>query len=138
MRGGAPSVSRQAVACVWCERNQSIFIQGALNIEFTIGFETGETADVRTILLRHFDLMREGPPAESCHMMNPKSLLETGVVLVGVRRFKTLHTLSEARDQGIGKVLLNTVLDHARDAGFTRISLEAGIADMFHSARRLY
>lgn len=123
----------------------------------TTGFETTESADVRAILLRHFDLMREGSPPESCHVMDPQSLLEAGVVLMGVRdsgtllavgglkalssqhvELKSMHTISEARGQGIGQLLLNCLLEHAQTAGFAQVSLETGTAGMFQSARKLY
>ena len=66
--------------------------------------------------------MRDTSPEESCHVMDPDSLLDSGVVLIGVRHLgtllavgglknlttdhaelKSMHTVAEARGQGVGR-----------------------------------
>lgn len=119
--------------------------------------ESPETEDVRAVLLRHLQLMRDGSPEESCHVMDPDSLMDAGVVLLGVRRagqllavgglkklstdhaeLKSMHTVAEARGLGAGNFLLTALLDHARFSGFSQISLETGTAEMFKPAQNLY
>ena len=126
-------------------------------LEFTTAFETPKSDDVRAVLLRHFQMMRDGTPEESCHVMDPDSLLDAGVVFLGVRRagallavgglkaltaghaeLKSMHTVAEARGQGAGQRLLIALLEHAGATGLTQVSLETGTAKMFQPAHRLY
>jgi putative acetyltransferase len=108
-------------------------------------------------LLRHIQMMRDGSPEESCHVMDLDSLLDAGVVLMGVRRdgvllavgglkklttdhaeLKSMHTVAEARGQGAGQRLLNALLEHASAIGITQLSLETGTTKMFQPAHHLY
>lgn len=101
--------------------------------------------------------MRDTSPEESCHVMDPDSLLDSGVALIGVRHLgtllavgglknlttdhaelKSMHTVAEARGQGVGQHLLAALLEYARAAGLKQVSLETGAADTFQSAHRLY
>lgn len=123
----------------------------------TTTFETPESDDVRVVLQRHFQLMRDSSPEESCHVMDPDSLSDAGVVLMGVRRadvllavgglkkltedhaeLKSMHTVAEARGQGAGQRLLSALLEHAGAMGVTQVSLETGTDTMFQPAHRLY
>ncbi|MEP2889942.1 GNAT family N-acetyltransferase [Tateyamaria sp.] len=122
-----------------------------------IARDTPETADVRALLLRHFDLMRAGSPEESCHVMEPTALLDRGVMLFSARdngkvlgvgalarlddnhgELKSMHTSAEARGRGVARAILSALLDVARDQGLKRVSLETGTAEMFAPARALY
>lgn len=51
---------------------------------------------------------------------------------------KSMHTAQEARGRGLGRLLLDALLDHARSRGLTRVSLETGSAAAFAPARALY
>jgi putative acetyltransferase len=51
---------------------------------------------------------------------------------------KSMHTLGNARSQGIGTALLEGLLREAESRGFERVSLETGTQDGFAAARRLY
>lgn len=51
---------------------------------------------------------------------------------------KSMHTLPEARGQGLGEMMLLHLLEEARGRGFTQISLETGVTEHFAPARRLY
>jgi|TARA_B110000908_G_scaffold54492_1_gene66378 putative acetyltransferase len=129
----------------------------AILMKFVTAIGSPQTDDVRAVLLRHFQLMRETSPEESCHVMDPDSLLDSDVVLMGVRslgalfavgglkklttdhaELKSMHTVAEARGQGVGQHLLTALLEHARASGLKRVSLETGSADLFQSAHRLY
>jgi len=51
---------------------------------------------------------------------------------------KSMRTAPERRRSGIAALLLQTIIDEARDAGLTRLSLETGSAPPFAPARALY
>lgn len=115
------------------------------------------TEDVRALLLRHHALMSSQSPAESCHVMDPQTLLGVGAHLLGVRRgdvllgvgalveiapfegeIKSMHTAQEARGQGVGHRLVAALLDLARANGMQRVNLETGSEDPMIAARQLY
>ncbi len=112
---------------------------------------------VKRVLERHFQLMRSSSPAESCHVMEPDALLEAGATLLAAQvgdevmgvgalteiepghgELKSMHTLAEARGQGVARVILRSLLTEAKSKGMTRVSLETGSADQFKAARGLY
>lgn len=112
---------------------------------------------MRALLLRHHALMRSQSPAESCHVMDPDTLLEAGGALLGIRRdgvllglgalveigpqmgeIKSMHTAQEARGQGVGRQLVAALLDLAQVRGLHRVSLETGSDDAMAPARHIY
>ena len=116
-----------------------------------------EDADVLALLTTHHQTMREASPEESCHVLDPAELLDANAEVFAVREngellglaalvriepehgeLKSMHTAQAARGRGVGRVLLGHVLDAARAAGMTRVSLETGSAEMFSPARALY
>ena len=123
----------------------------------TAAVEDPATADVKALLIRHFEMMRAGSPEESCHVTPPDSFGDQDETLLGVRRdgvllgigaikeiapghgeLKSMHTAAEARGQGVARVILEALLAEARQHGLTRLSLETGSAEMFAPARTLY
>ncbi|MFB9314838.1 GNAT family N-acetyltransferase [Nocardioides plantarum] len=56
----------------------------------------------------------------------------------GHAELKSMRTAPDRLGQGIGARLLTFALEQARDAGFTRVSLETGSQDFFAPAHRLY
>lgn len=51
---------------------------------------------------------------------------------------KSMHTLASARGQGIGRAMVNHIIDFALSKGARRLSLETGSNDAFKPARELY
>lgn len=119
--------------------------------------DSPDTPAVRSLLLRHFELMRASSPEESCHVMEPGAFAERGVVLFAARdgetvlgvgalaplepghgELKSMHTAQEARGRGVGRRILTALLEAGRAQDMTRISLETGSAEMFAPARALY
>ena len=118
---------------------------------------TALDADIRDLIDRHFAAMRSQSPEESCHVMNPDDLFASGASVFALREgsetlgmgaikplddahgeLKSMHTKSEMRGRGVGKALVEHILDEARRLGLTRVSLETGSDHWFAPARRLY
>lgn len=123
----------------------------------SISQETVDQPDVAGVLQRHFELMRSQSAEESCHVLSPAELLAADAVLLVAREndairgvgalsriapahgeLKSMHTLAEARGQGVGGQLLEALIVKARTLGMTRLSLETGSAPEFDAARELY
>lgn len=113
--------------------------------------------EVAALIERHAQLMRDTSPPESCHVMDVSELSAAGAQLfsvtdqdavlgIGAYKFlapshaelKSMHVAAEARGRGVSKLLLSALIEAARDAGATRVSLETGVEDVFAAARALY
>ncbi len=115
------------------------------------------SAEIVAFLEAHVTQLRSLSPPESTHALDLAGLRAPGVSfwsaydggeLVGCAALKTLtsehaelksmRTAPHRVGQGIGATLVAFVLDRAREAGFSRISLETGSEEFFAPARRLY
>ena len=113
--------------------------------------------DVRALLSQHFAEMRAGSPAEACHVLPIDGLRDTAIrfftlrdegVLLGCGalkqlepgqgEIKSMRTANSALGRGVGKAMLDHLVDTARREGMTRLSLETGSTDQFAAALRLY
>ena len=113
--------------------------------------------DVLALLGEHLDDMRAASPPTSIHTLDPDALVDEaitfwtarrdGVVLgcVAVRELdpthgeiKSMRSSNAARGTGVGRALLNHVLDEAGTRRYQRLSLETGSQTFFEPARRLY
>ncbi|MFA3919608.1 GNAT family N-acetyltransferase [Ruegeria hyattellae] len=122
-----------------------------------VGRDNARNADIRALLLRHFELMRDASPEESCHVMEPDALLEAGAVLISARQgnavlgigalteiapghgeLKSMHTAAEARGRGVARAILQVLIAKAQDRALQRVSLETGSDALFAPARALY
>lgn len=117
-----------------------------------------DRADVRALLDRHFAEMRADSPPEACHVLpieglrDPNirflSLRDTDGVLLGVGALKTLEpghgeiksmrTHTDALGRGVGRAMLERLIDLGRSLGMNRLSLETGNSAVFAAANRLY
>ncbi|MCL6283738.1 GNAT family N-acetyltransferase [Ruegeria sp. 2012CJ41-6] len=122
-----------------------------------VGRDDVRNTDIRALLLRHFALMRDASPEESCHVMQPDALLEAGAVLISARHgdavlgigalteiapghgeLKSMHTAAEARGRGVARAILQALISEAQDRALQRVSLETGSDPLFAPARALY
>ena len=122
-----------------------------------IASEDPRAPDVRALLERHLEFARETTPAEGVHALDVSGLLDPDVTLFSYRRdgqllavgairmldadhaeLKSMHTAEAARRQGIGRAMVEHLVDVARARGVRRVSLETGNMDAFAPARALY
>lgn len=117
-----------------------------------------DRADVRALLAHHFAEMRADSPPEACHVLPIDALRapdirlfslrdEAGALLgVGAIRtldedhveIKSMRTDPAALGRGVGRAILDHLLDVARRSGASRVSLETGNSALFAAAHRLY
>lgn len=116
-----------------------------------------DTPGVPDLLLRHHALMRATSPEDSCHVMRPDALDAAGACILAVLQgdamlgigalvqldaqsgeLKSMHTVEEARGRGVARAVLRGLLEHARQLGLSKVSLETGSQAAFAAARGLY
>jgi putative acetyltransferase len=114
-------------------------------------------ADVRALLQRHLEFAKEHSPPEDVHALDIDGLLDPSISFFAYRvagellgigalkhlddghaELKSMHTAAEARGRGVGRALLEHLLDLARQRGYRRVSLETGTMDAFAPARAMY
>lgn len=119
--------------------------------------EDPRSPEVGRILERHHAFANTHSPREDVHALPLEGLLDPAVSLFGLRvegellaigalkrltddhvELKSMHTLAEARGQGLGRRMVERLLAVARDRGYTRVSLETGSMDAFQPARTMY
>ncbi len=113
--------------------------------------------DVRALLERHLAFANLHTPPEDVHALDVEALLDPAVTFFSFRRggevlgvaalkrldphrveLKSMHTAQAARGRGIGRAMLDHLLDVARRRGFSQVSLETGATAGFAPARSLY
>ncbi|MCP4834141.1 MAG: GNAT family N-acetyltransferase [Phycisphaera sp.] len=113
--------------------------------------------DVVRLLQSHLDYAREWSLPENVRVLDATRLSDEGVrfftarnegKLVGIgalspfedrhAEIKSMHTIEEARERGVGWALLERLLGTAIEQECRRVSLETGTSEAFASARRLY
>jgi len=112
---------------------------------------------VRQLLQGHLDDMYATSPPESVHALDISKLQAPdirfwgawqGDTLLGcvalkqhsnnMAEIKSMRTAPQARGQGIGRVLLQFLLEQARQSGISKLYLETGSMEFFLPARNLY
>lgn len=126
-------------------------------MDLVITVEDPHATDVSGVLARHLATMHEETPPAHVHALPAERLQDPAVTLFGARRdgrllgvgairevdamhaeIKSMHTLAEARGQGVGRALLNHLLQVAAASGYQRVSLETGTMTAFEPARTMY
>lgn len=113
--------------------------------------------DLTLLFRRHTADMHADTPPESIHMMPREDLVAPGIAFFTIRdggralgmgalkviepghaEIKSMHVLAEARGRGLSRAMLDHLIEHARKANLSRISLETGVQPTFVAARGLY
>jgi len=113
--------------------------------------------DVRAVLELHLAFTRTTSPPEHVHALDLDGLLDPAVTLYSARRdgavlgvgaikrlddahgeLKSMHTVEQARGQGVGRAMVGHLLSVAAGRGYRRVSLETGAQPAFAAARALY
>ena len=115
-------------------------------------------ADVRALLDHHFAEMRADSPPEACHVLPIDGLRVPGIRFLSLRdsqgrllgvgalkslepghgEIKSMRTHASALGRGVGRAILQRLIDLARSQGIARLSVETGNSPLFAAANRLY
>lgn len=126
-------------------------------MDLAIAAEDPLAEDVGAVVARHLAFAREHTPPSHVHALPGARLNDPAVTLFGARRagvllgvgairwldaghaeLKSMHTVAEARGQGVGRAMLCHLLQVAAATGCTRVSLETGTMAAFGPARAMY
>ena len=122
-----------------------------------IGPDDPRAPDVHELLEAHLAFARSVTPPEDVFALDPVGRLNEklsyfsarqGGVLVGVgalyeldathAEIKSMHTVARYRGRGVGRSLLEHLIEVARQRGYQRLSLETGPMEAFAPARAMY
>lgn len=125
--------------------------------EFVVTIDDPESLDVRALLDTHLLFVAEDCPSEDVHALDISGLLAENVSFLSLREagellgigalqqldefhaeVKSMHTAEEARGRGVGRAIIDHLVDVARARGCLRVSLETGSMAAFAPARQLY
>ncbi|MDO5642217.1 MAG: GNAT family N-acetyltransferase [Paracoccus sp. (in: a-proteobacteria)] len=114
-------------------------------------------ADLGLLFQRHHDHCHADTPPGSNHMLDRAALRDPSITFLvardgdrpvgmgalkdhgaGLGELKSMHVLAEARGRGAAGLILSALIDAARRAGLSDLSLETGAQDSFTPARRFY
>jgi len=122
-----------------------------------IAVDDPRAPDVRALLGQHLEFARATTPPEGVFALDVDGLIDPSVTFFSYRvegtllavgalkqldpahaELKSMHTARAARGQGIGRAMVDYLIQVARDRGLTRLSLETGSMEAFAPARSLY
>ena len=125
----------------------------------SIAFRVDDLSEAVTqaLVARHLRGMYENSPAESVHALDLSKLKQPGVIfwsawvgdeIVGMGalkqldprcgEIKSMRVADEWLGKGVGRAMLDHIVEQARAMGLTSLWLETGSADAFAPALRLY
>lgn len=126
-------------------------------IEGQISADDPRADDVQQLLERHLAFARAQTPPEDAHALDVDGLLDPSVTFFSFRaggellaigaikrldpshaELKCMHTAEAVRGRGVGRAMVDHLLDVARAGGFERVSIETGSMAAFAPARALY
>ena len=115
------------------------------------------SAEVRAVQRRHLDFARSHTAPEGVFALGADDLADPSVTVFCARRgerllaigalreldaahgeLKSMHTVEEARGEGVGRAMVDHLVKVASRRGYARVSLETGAGDAFAPARALY
>jgi putative acetyltransferase len=112
--------------------------------------------EVEALLAAHAEAMQAATPVDSCHVMTSEALRNAGARVFALRdgvevcavgalkpfgtavELKSMHVAAARRGQGLGRALLDGLLQAARERGAQMACLETGSEAGFAPARALY
>lgn len=113
--------------------------------------------EIRHLLNEHLQQMHSQTPAHSVHALDLQQLrgqdvifwsiwLENDLAGCGALKaltphhgeIKSMRTKAEHRGKGIGRIMVQHIIDEARRQGMQQLSLETGACSHFVAARGLY
>ena len=113
--------------------------------------------DVTALLIAHLAFAKSNSPPEDVHALDVDRLCVPEITFISLRRegvllglgalremdsyqgeIKSMHTAATARKQGVGRKIVEHLLDLARSRGYGRVQLETGSMTSFVPAHRLY
>lgn len=113
--------------------------------------------EIRELLQTHFNLMRSQSPAESCHvlpidelkkpeikfwsMWNEGEIIGCGALKVfadNQGEVKSMHIYKKFRGNGYSKLILNYIINYAKQNLIANLYLETGAQQEFKAAQFLY
>jgi len=113
--------------------------------------------EIAALLTEHLRDMRMTSPPESIHALDLAALREPSVTfwtiwendsLAGCGalkqidtkhgEIKSMRTASASRRRGVGRKMLERIIEEAKKLSYQRLSLETGSMEYFEPARRLY
>ncbi len=122
-----------------------------------IGVDDPTSPDVAALIETHLAFAHEHTPVVDVHALAVEGLageditfctarLAGDVVAMGAVRWlgeghaelKSMHTVASVRGQGVGRAVLNHLVQVAREGGCGRVSLETGAMDSMAPARAMY
>jgi putative acetyltransferase len=126
-------------------------------VTIEIAVDDPRRADIQDLLRTHLDFATGVTPPGLVFALDTDGLLDASVTFFSARRggdlvgiaalkevdrrhgeLKSMHTAAPVRGQGIGRAMVEHVLDVARVRGYERVSLETGAYDAFAAARAFY
>jgi putative acetyltransferase len=124
---------------------------------FVVAPDRPDAADVQSLLTAHLAFAHQHSPREDVHALDVAGLLAPNVSFFSVRsdgellgvgalkqldeshgEVKSMHAAAAARGRGVGRAMLDHLLDIARARGYRRVSLETGSMAAFAPAHALY
>jgi putative acetyltransferase len=126
-------------------------------MELTFHVGDLDSSDVRALLAMHYGVMKSISPHRACHVLPLDGLRDPAITfwaarengeLVGVGALKELasdhgevksmRTTHRALGRGVGRAMLQHIVDEAKARGYKRLSLETGGSKPFEAAIALY
>lgn len=125
---------------------------------WTVAEDDPRQPDVVALLQRHLEFARSVTPPDDVHALDLDGLIDPRVTFFTLRddhhhllgigaikilddshmELKSIHTALEARGKGVGRAIVDRLLEVARERGASRVSLETGAMDAFAPSRSLY
>ena len=114
--------------------------------------------DVQELLAHHVAAMHAHSPPEACHVLPGSALAHSSITFLTARKeggrllgigalkqldarsgeIKSMRTAQDSLGRGVGRTLLQAVVQEARKRGYRQLMLETGRSRDFAAANRLY